>query len=162
MTEVADSYIDVWGKPKQIEPATREALLRALGPARPAKKKIRIKEGKCHQPEPLQRGGRVWGLTVQLYGLRSARNWGIGDFGDLGALVETAAGLGAAMVGVNPLHATSGMSPYSPSSRHALNTLYLDIEAIPEYSRCAAAQRLVGSRGFQERLRAVRGAEAGG
>ena len=36
MTEVADSYIDVWGKPKQIDPATREALLRALGPARPA------------------------------------------------------------------------------------------------------------------------------
>src|SRR5712671_3312203 len=159
MTEVADSYVDVWGSPKQIDAATREALLRALGPARAVKKPLRTKEGSCYQLELLQRGARVWGFTVQLYGLRSVRNWGIGDFGDLGALVETAAGLGAGLVGVNPLHATSGMSPYSPSSRHALNTLYLDIEAIPEYSRCAAAQRLVGSRGFQERLSALREAE---
>src|SRR5712664_364743 len=128
MSEVADSYIDVWGRPKQIDPATREALLRALGPARAVRKPLKIKPGECHQPELLQRGARVWGFTVQLYGLRSGRNWGIGDFGDLGALVETAAGLGAALIGVNPLHATSGVSPYSPSSRHALNILYLDVE----------------------------------
>src|ERR1700730_18102046 len=159
MSEVADSYIDVWGRPKEIEPATREALQRALGPARPVRKKLKIQEGKCHQPELLQQSARVWGFTVQLYGLRSARNWGIGDFGDLRALVETAAGLGAAMVGVNPLHATSGASPYSPSSRHALNVLYLDIEAIPEYSRCPPARRLVASSEFQEKLKILRDSE---
>src|SRR3977135_3121333 len=166
MTEVADSYIDVWGRPKQIDSAPREAVRRGArpggapggragvrrrrGPARalgkPLKKPLKIKQGKCHQPELLQQGGRVWGFTVQLYGLRSARNWGIGDLGDLRALVEAAAGLGAALVGVNPLHATSGVSPYSPSSRHALNVLYLDVEAIPEYSRCPPARRLVPSR----------------
>jgi len=101
---------------------------------------------------------RGWLMAVQLYGVRSARNWGIGDFGDLRALIETAAGLGAAAVGVNPLHA-GGSSPYSPSSRHALNVLYLDVESIPEYSRCPPAQRLVQSPAFQKRLSALRDAE---
>jgi hypothetical protein len=121
LKEVADSYLDVWGNEKKIDPAVREALSRAMGERRkPAKLKIR--PGRCHQPELLERGGRVWGFMVQLYGVRSARNWGVGDFGDLRALVELAAKLGAAVVGVNPLHATHG-SPYSPSSRHALNFL---------------------------------------
>src|SRR3954451_10659799 len=133
MSEVADSYIDVWGKPKEIEPETRQALLKALGPARPVKKKLKIEETRCHQPEVLERGGRIWGFMVQLYGVRSARNWGIGDFGDLRALVEQAARWGAAVVGVTPRHA-GGASPYSPSSRHALNWLYLDLEAIAEFA----------------------------
>ncbi len=137
-SEVADSYVDVWGKPRKIDPEVRRALLKALGPPKKSPKKpvVLEKGARCHTPEPLELGARLWGFTVQLYGLRSARNWGIGDFGDLRALVETAAGLGAAFVGVNPLHAPSGASPYSPSSRHALNFLYIDVESIPEYSRC--------------------------
>jgi len=102
--------------------------------------------------------GRVWGFMVQLYGLRSARNWGIGDFGDLRALIELAARLGAASVGVNPLHA-GGTSPYSPSSRHALNILYLDVEALPEFAQSPRARRLVSSAAFQRRLKALRNAQ---
>ena len=49
--------------------------------------------------------GRVWALAVQLYGVRSLRNWGCGDFTDLAALVDLAADVGAAGVGLNPLHA---------------------------------------------------------
>src|SRR3954470_7533094 len=158
MSEVADSYIDVWGKPKEIEPETRQALLKALGPARRVKKKLKIEETRCHQPEVLEGGGRIWGFMVQLYGVRSARNWGIGDFGDLRTLVEIAADLGAAAMGVNPLHA-GGTSPYSPSSRHALNVLYLDAEAIPEFQRCPPAQKLVASKAFQEKLKKLRDAE---
>src|SRR5258708_22749831 len=89
---------------------------------------------------------------VQLYGVRSKRNWGVGDFGDLRTLIEFAAARGAAVVGVNPLHATQG-SPYSPSSRLALNFLYLDIEALPEYG---AAQRLVKTKAFQRKLDQLR------
>ncbi|HKH01956.1 MAG TPA: 4-alpha-glucanotransferase, partial [Bradyrhizobium sp.] len=36
---------------------------------------------------------RSWLLAVQLYGVRSARNWGIGDFSDLERLIELAAQL---------------------------------------------------------------------
>jgi malto-oligosyltrehalose synthase/4-alpha-glucanotransferase len=157
LKEIADSYLDVWGNEKKIDPAVRAALARAIGPRRKAAK-VKIKGGRCYEPELLARGGRVWGFMVQLYGVRSARNWGMGDFGDLKALVELAAKLGAAVVGVNPLHATQG-SPYSPSSRHALNFLYLDIEAMPAFAASAAAQRLARSKAFQERLKSLRDAE---
>ncbi len=48
---------------------------------------------------------RCWLLAVQLYGVRSARNWGMGDFTDLASLIELADHLGADGVGLNPLHA---------------------------------------------------------
>src|SRR3989442_462058 len=153
-SEVAESYLDVWGREKAIDPATRKALEQALGRARkPAK--LRLEAGRCYEPELLAQGGRVWGFMVQLYGVRSKRNWGIGDFDDLRALIEFAAARGAAVVGVNPLHATQG-SPYSPSSRLALNFLYLDVEAIPEYAQSAAAQRLVKTKAFQRKLEQLR------
>jgi 4-alpha-glucanotransferase len=75
---------------------------------------------------------RCWLLAVQLYSVRSARNWGIGDFTDLESLIELAAGLGAGGIGLNPLHALSDdrpddCSPYSPNSRLFLNALYIDV-----------------------------------
>jgi 4-alpha-glucanotransferase len=81
---------------------------------------------------------RCWLVAVQLYGVRSARNWGIGDFTDLEGLIELAAGLGADGVGLNPLHALfddrpADCSPYSPNSRLFLNGLYIDVEKLPEF-----------------------------
>jgi 4-alpha-glucanotransferase len=74
---------------------------------------------------------RCWLLAIQLYGIRSARNWGIGDFTDLEGLIKLAADLGAGGVGLNPLHALfddrpGDCSPYSPNSRLFLNALYID------------------------------------
>ena len=82
---------------------------------------------------------RCWLLAVQLYGVRSARNWGIGDFTDLERLIELASHLGADGVGLNPLHALfddrpGDCSPYSPNSRLFLNALYIDVAKIPEFS----------------------------
>src|SRR5260370_36019911 len=79
---------------------------------------------------------RMWALAVQLYGVRSLRNWGHGDFTDLAALVDLAADLGAAGVGLNPLHAlfearAAEASPYAPNSPLFLNPLYIDLEAVP-------------------------------
>ena len=89
---------------------------------------------------------RGWLLAVQLYGVRSARNWGIGDFTDLSALIELAAQLGADGVGLNPLHALfddkpGDCSPYSPNSRLFLNALYIDVEQIPEFEASAKAAK---------------------
>jgi 4-alpha-glucanotransferase len=81
---------------------------------------------------------RSWILAVQLYGIRSARNWGIGDFSDLIQLIELTASWGGDGVGLNPLHALfperpADCSPYSPNSRLFLNPLYIDIDNIPEF-----------------------------
>src|SRR5262249_46694347 len=93
---------------------------------------------------------RMWALAVQLYGIRSARNWGQGDFTDLLALIDLAADLGASAVGLNPLHALfddrpSAPSPYFRSSRLFLNPLYIDLAAVPEFPGLRAA-------GLEERV----------
>jgi 4-alpha-glucanotransferase len=81
---------------------------------------------------------RGWLLAVQLYGVRSGRNWGIGDFTDLEGLIELASQLGADGIGLNPLHVLfddrpSDCSPYSPNSRLFLNGLYVDVERVPGF-----------------------------
>ena len=91
----------------------------------------------AYLPPELERGARAWGIAVNLYALRSARNWGIGDFGDLRAVVAWAASIDADTLGVNPLHALhyldpEAASPYSPSSRYFLNPIYIDVESVAE------------------------------
>jgi 4-alpha-glucanotransferase len=98
---------------------------------------------------------RMWGLAAQLYGVRSARNWGHGDFTDLLALIDLAADLGASAVGLNPLHALfddrpAEPSPYFPNSRLFLNPLYIDLDAVPEF----AAAKPAGLAATLARLRA--------
>ena len=121
---------------------------------------------RCFRPPALEGDERHFGLTVQLYGLRSQRNWGIGDFTDLLRLVEFAAARGAAFIGLNPLHAIAGgsgpgrsPSPYSPSSRRFLNALYIDVEAVPDLGDSGAARALLADDAFRARLRALRAAE---
>ncbi|HYD77183.1 malto-oligosyltrehalose synthase [Ramlibacter sp.] len=119
---------------------------------------------RCWAPAALLEGERWWGCTVQLYALRSGRNWGIGDFGDLRRLVETAARHGASFVGLSPLHALfpqrpEAASPYSPSSRSALNPIYLDVTALTEASGCEEALRKLHDEAFQDRLRRLRATE---
>ena len=48
---------------------------------------------------------RTWGLTAQLYSVRSSRSWGIGDFADLSDLAAVAGEQGAGFVLVNPRRA---------------------------------------------------------
>ncbi|HLJ21523.1 MAG TPA: malto-oligosyltrehalose synthase, partial [Stellaceae bacterium] len=105
--------------------------------------------------------GRCWGMAVQLYGIRSRRNWGIGDFTDLRETIRGVARLGGAFVGVNPLHALfpvhpDHVSPYSPSSRLFYNPLYIDIEAIEEFREDATIRGRVASAEFQKRLQSLR------
>jgi 4-alpha-glucanotransferase len=116
----------------------------------------------CYVPDSMAQGGRLWGLAVQLYSLRSRTNWGVGDFTDLGRLVEWAGrDLGAGIIGLNPLHALKNsrphhLSPYSPTSRLFLNELYIDLERLPEYRSSPEAQRLRNSPEFLKELERLR------
>ncbi|HEY0211103.1 4-alpha-glucanotransferase [Acerihabitans sp.] len=107
--------------------------------------RVIIAPPRCHQPEALLAGHKMWGACVQLYTLRSADNWGIGDTGDLKAMVREVARRGGAFVGLNPIHALfpampDQASPYSPSSRRWLNTLYIDINSLEEFHLSPAAR----------------------
>lgn len=101
----------------------------------------------CYLPEFLEQG-RAWGVTCQLYSLRSARNWGIGDFEDLARLGELAAGWGADFIGVNPLHALFAAepqwaSPFYPADRNFLNPLYIAVDQLNAFEQADAEQSLL-------------------
>ena len=108
---------------------------------------------RCYIPDDLAGGARRWGIAVQLYSVRSSRNWGIGDFTDLQTLAVAAAQAGASFIGLNPLHAKhlaepERASPYAPSSRLFLDPLYIDVEALPELGECGAARASIARAEF--------------
>lgn len=120
-----------------------------------------ICQPKCYEPAAIQDGRKLWGVAAQLYTLRSQSNWGMGDFADLKMLIRWAASFGAGFIGLNPLHALAPAdpvrsSPYSASSRHFLNVLYIAVPAVPEFQDCAAACARVSNAEFANRLRQLR------
>ncbi len=122
-----------------------------------------VTPGKCWLPQGFEKGGQLGGISAQLYLLRSERNWGIGDFGDLARLVRMTAAHGGDVVGLNPLHLLfpdepEHASPYSPASRDGLNILYIDVPSLPEFAASNAAQSFVQSESFQSALAACRAA----
>ena len=175
---IEPEYRDSWNHSHIASEKTQRALLHAMGLGCVSEREIRASLAKLQtqtsgelsteptieqawRPSSLQDDDRRWGISVQLYGLRSARQWGIGDFGDLRALVRAAAPLGAAAIGINPLHALfparpEHASPYSPSSRRFINPLYLDVDAVEDFRHCSAAQEQVASADFQAKLSAAR------
>jgi 4-alpha-glucanotransferase len=108
----------------------------------------------CYMPPGLQ-NGRAWGLSVNLYSVRSEKNWGAGDFSDLRRIVEWIAGLKGSFIGINPLHAIPnsqpfGVSPYSPISRLYRNFIYLDIEKIPEVAASDELKKIITSKKYRQ------------
>jgi 4-alpha-glucanotransferase len=72
---------------------------------------------------------RAWGINAQLYALRRLGDGGFGDTLALEHLARAAAERGADALAISPMHAmfsadTGRYSPYSPSSRLFLNSLY--------------------------------------
>ncbi|SQI46185.1 4-alpha-glucanotransferase [Serratia plymuthica] len=119
---------------------------------------------RCFEPDALLTGQKLWGACVQLYTLRSDRNWGIGDFGDLRQMVEQVGERGGAFVGLNPIHALypanpESASPYSPSSRRWLNVVYIDVNAVEEFQSSDAAQKWWLKPATQKQLTKARSSE---
>lgn len=114
----------------------------------------------CYTPDVIRQGKKIWGLSVQLYCVRSETNWGIGDFSDLTQLIDRASQLGADFIGLNPIHALypanpDACSPYGPSSRRWLNYLYIDVTKIDGYQD-ASVQKIISSEAFKAQLEHVR------
>ncbi len=158
--------------------ATREALVAAMGfdasseagaaaslsalADEPAGKAGGETDVRCVDADEKLGARGVFGLWINLYSVRSGRNLGFGNLGDLGELVKHAARAGAAFVGVNPLHATrhgAGLfCPYAPVTRLFRDPLYLDPERIPELADCPEAQRRLASPAARGRADALRAA----
>ncbi|MWD27833.1 4-alpha-glucanotransferase [Aquicoccus sp. SCR17] len=128
---------------RPVPPETIRLILEGLGvdpgaatSGPPAPQSMKVPEGaECWLPPSLG-AAPGWGIFCQLYELRAARNWGIGDFADLARLARLCGAAGADFLGVNPLHALftadpGRVSPFSPSSRRFLNPLYIAVDDLP-------------------------------
>jgi 4-alpha-glucanotransferase len=110
----------------------------------------------------LGRGGRAAGISISLYGLRSARNWGCGDFRDLAEFTGWAAEeLDVSFVGLNPLHAIHNRrpfntSPYLPNCIFYQNYIYLDVEGMEDFAGCRRALRRRRSAAVETEVRELR------
>lgn len=146
---IAAFYHGTDGRPVETPENTKRHLLEALGialaddgradpglngSAAAASEPAPGVQRACHLPHWLEHG-RAWGITLQLYELRSARDWGIGDFSDLAQLAAIGARAGADFIGLTPLHAPfmadpHRASPFSPSNRSFLNPLYIAVDEV--------------------------------
>jgi (1->4)-alpha-D-glucan 1-alpha-D-glucosylmutase len=135
--------------------------LELAGPALISQRtKLIVTPQRCFHPE-WSDAQRVFGVSVQLYSLRSQRNWGIGDFSDLRAAAAVLGSLKADFIGINPLHtlyqhAPERFSPYSPSSRTFLNPLYLAVDRLSDFTDSAAGQSMLASPEFKAELSGLR------
>ncbi|MEJ5328706.1 MAG: 4-alpha-glucanotransferase [Desulfobaccales bacterium] len=155
----------VYRLPPEVMPGHYEVHLELTGAGgrEIAKSRLIVAPPGAFLPECLAGGARLYGLNLPLYALRSRHNWGIGDFTDLADAMDWARELGAAFVGINPLHAAlpgplSDPSPYSPATRLFTNFLYLDLRAVPEMAHCPEARDYLGGTAGRTLLRRLRAA----
>jgi 4-alpha-glucanotransferase len=132
------------------------------GEFRTATQRLIIVPPQCTPPEARLHGRRGFGLTTNLYTVRSGTNWGAGDIGDMKTIAEWVGQHGGAFVGMNPLHALRNegydVSPYSPITRLFRNPLYLRVHDIPEFRYDAGVHDVVAAPAFQQELAGLRDA----
>ena len=125
---IAPCYLDWREQRTEVSAETLTAILAALD-AVPEPPRERLgagapgsagpapgRDGAAVPARPRVPDARSWGLTVQLYSVRSRRSWGHGDLRDLADLASwSARELGAGFVLINPLHAAEPKAPVSAS-----------------------------------------------
>ena len=109
------------------------------------------------------RPARGLGFFLPLYAMRSGRNLGIGDFGDLARLLDWTKDHGGTMAGTLPFLALfladpCEPSPYSPASRLFWNEVHLDLERVPEMLAAPRVRARLDAAAMQRTLRRLRAA----
>jgi 4-alpha-glucanotransferase len=160
---IEDGYLDETGEWVTTPLATKAEILRTMGVAVETEAEIEAAIRSAPAPVPeddihtLAKSAfwplwlveqRVWGISAQVYSLRSERNWGVGDFQDLADFAALAAGYGADCIGISPLHALfmadpSRISPYAPSTRNFLNPIFIAPDKVPGFDRLADREALL-------------------
>jgi 4-alpha-glucanotransferase len=101
---------------------------------------------------------RIAGVTLPLFSLRTERDWGIGEIGDLPACARLLRRHGFSVVQLLPAHelARGETSPYGARTGFGLDPIYASIEAIADLDAGDIA-RTLGEEGVRERdaLRAL-------
>ncbi|MEP6990042.1 MAG: 4-alpha-glucanotransferase [bacterium] len=127
-----------------------------------AQQRLIVVPSRCTPSETRLHGRRGFGITTNLYTLRSAKNWGAGDIGDVKTIAAWVGQHGGTFVGMSPLHALRNagydVSPYSPITRLFRNPLYLRAEDVPELAHDASARDHIATPEFQAELEALRDA----
>ncbi|MCP5120129.1 MAG: 4-alpha-glucanotransferase [bacterium] len=120
---------------------------------------------RAYLPSELEQNGRRAGLNVSLYGVRSARNWGCGDFTDLDQLASwVGRKVRGSFLALNPLHAIPNRqpfntSPYLPTSIFYRNPIYLDVERIEDLAGSTWARALLDQSSVQAEIQALNSSE---
>lgn len=118
-----------------------------------ARSKVIICPKECYLPPEIEEK-KLWGLSVNLYSLKSSNNMGIGDLGDLTYCIQEVKKAGGSFVGINPLHAITnqrpyGISPYSPISKFYRNFIYINLKEVEGFDE----DKL--SRDLQKRIKEI-------
>ncbi len=154
--------VDHWVEPRLVDdqligeatfelkpdlPLGWHTLVAEAGDGTSAEATLIVTPDRLRLPKRLRKGKRVWGVMTQLYQVRSAESWGIGDLADLGTIATWAGEtLGAGFVLINPLHAaqpTAPMepSPYLPTTRRFANPFYLRVDQLPGFAALSRVDR---------------------
>ena len=109
---------------------------------------LAIAPPRCFTAADVSGGAPVWGLTAQIYGLRTAGDGGIGTFAGVEALCAAGGLRGADALALSPTHALfsadpNHFSPYSPSTRLFRNPLHADAAGL--FGPAASPPRIAAS-----------------
>ena len=141
---IEPGYFDVQGRRREAD--ERNAAPDRRGAVRrPAIRRLRTSAAAA-SPEPAFQGDgrKIWVLAVQLYGVRSRRNWGHGDFSDLADLLEIVAGSGR-----RGDRAQSAARASSTIARMLRQSVFAEQPAVSQ----SALHRRRGDRGIRPRSR---------
>lgn len=97
---------------------------------------------------------KIAGCTLPLFSLRSSRDWGVGEIGDLPACAKLLAGHGFSVLQLLPPHelAAGETSPYGARTGFGLDPIYASVDRITDLGP-GDVERVLGEEGLRERER---------